>query len=74
MVPIPQIIKEEVVKEIETKKIDFVIDKLEEINFNYLHQIILNNNINEISTNTPSLFCEIEKDYINFSNYHLHLY
>ena len=39
--------------------------KLEEINFNYLHQIILNNNINEISTNTPSLFCEIEKDYIN---------
>ena len=72
LVPIPQIIKEEVVKEIETKKIDFVIDKLEEINFNYLHQIILNNNINEISTNTPSLFCEIEKDYINFSNYHLH--
>lgn len=72
LVPIPQIIKEEVIKEIRTKKIDGVIDKLEEINFNYLHQIILNNNINEISTNTPSLFCEIEKDYINFSNYHLH--
>lgn len=72
LVPIPQIIKEEVNKLIKNVGISKVINDLENINFHFLHDIILNNNINDIKTNTPSLFCQIEKKYINFCNYHIH--
>ena len=64
LVPIPQIIKEEVNKLIKNIGISKVINDLENINFQFLHDIILNNNINDIKTNTPSLFCQIEKKYI----------
>lgn len=72
LVPIPQVIKEEVNKLIKNKGISRVTNDLENINFQFLHDIILNNNINDIKTNTPSLFCQIEKKYINFCNYHIH--
>lgn len=72
LVPIPQIIKERFDDEVTNDNFNETILNLEKLNFESLHDIILNNNINHLSTNTPSLFCQIEKDFIIFNNYHLH--
>ena len=72
LIPIPQLVKEKIDTIFDKNGIRKILHNLEDINFKHLHEIILNNDINNINTNTPSLFCDIQPNYINFSNYHLH--
>lgn len=72
LVPIPQLIKEDVASEIKLNGYKNFIENLADMNFYLLHEIIKKNDINNIYSNTPSLFCQIENNYINFSSYHIH--
>ena len=72
-IPVPQIIEEEFKSILQKNHISKIIPKIKFILQEHMHPIVSNCNINNLKTNTPSMFMTSKKDeFILFRYFHIH--
>jgi hypothetical protein len=72
-IPVPQIIEEEFKGFLQKNNISKIIPNLKFIIQDHIHPIVSNCNINNLKTNTPSMFMTSKKDeFILFRYFHVH--
>lgn len=72
-IPVPQIIEEDFKKILLKNHISKIIPKIKFILQDHIHPIVSNCNLNNLKTNTPSMFMTSKKDeFILFRYFHVH--